>query len=119
MNKTARMTAQLVMRRADGSSILEPGPVAAESAARTEVDLPANRIAQIRRLLETEGLTVESGNANTLSVSGPAAVFDELSGLDAATPAAEATEAAMAPRIRADLVPFVAAAFVPPPEPFR
>jgi hypothetical protein len=47
-------------------------------------------------------------------------VFADLFGMDAAAMAGKGTEAAMAPRIRADLVPFVAAVFVPPPpEPFR
>lgn len=117
MGDTMRITAQVVMRREDGGSILDLGPVTAESADRTAGDLPADRIAEIRRRLEAEGLTVDSGNANTLSVSGPEAVFARLFGLDTA---AKGAEAATAARIPADLAPFVAAVFVPPPpEPFR
>ena len=112
MSQATRITAQLIMRRKDGRSILDlKGPVTAASPNRTAGDLPEDRIAEVRKRLEAAGFAVEGGNANTLSISGPRALFTEVFGLasDASGMAAQAT------RIREDLAPYVADVFVPPP----
>jgi hypothetical protein len=118
MNGEVTVTAQLVMKRADGRSILDlKGPVAAASPGRTAGDLPEERVALIRERLEALGFTVAAGNLNTLSVGGPQALFGHVFGLDAGTALARGTEA-HATRIRADLEPYVADVFVAPPPEF-
>lgn len=107
MNETAKMTAQIVMRRADGHSILDLGPVTAEAANRTMGDLPPDRVADIQKRLSGLGLTVLSGNANTLSVSGPSTLFQSLFGL-------EGTSEKGATKIPGELAPYVADVFLPP-----
>ncbi len=118
MGEASTITAQLVMRREDGRSILDlEGPVTAASRQRMAGDLPEARVAEIRARLEAAGFTVEGGNANTLSVSGPARLFAEVFGLDPGA-AGAAGVPAHAARIRADLEPYVADVFVPPPPEF-
>ena len=110
MNDGSQIVAQLIMRRADGHSILDLGPMTADSTRLQAGDLTPDRVAEIHRRLEEEGLTVLSGNANTLSVSGPPDLFKELFGLDPAKPLT-------AEHIRDDLAPYVAdISVVPPPE---
>jgi hypothetical protein len=107
----ATLTAQVVMRRADGRSILDiEGPVTAGSTNRTAGDLPAARVAEVRDRLAALGFTVAAGDAAVLSVTGPASLFAEHFGLEAGM-----TEA---PRIPPDLAPFLAAVLVPPPPEF-
>ena len=118
MNGDVTVTAQLVMKRADGKSIFDlTGPVTADSAQRTAGDLPEDRVELIRGRLGQLGFTVAAGNLNTLSVSGPQALFGEVFGLDAAAALGKGAEAHAA-RIRADLAPYVADVFVAPPPEF-
>lgn len=118
MNDSNLVTAQLVMRRADGTSILDlKGPLTALSPERTAGDLPEDRVRDIRKRLEGLGFTIAAGSLNTLSVSGPPALFLDVFGLDAATATARGTEA-HATRIGEDLEPFVADVFVAPPPEF-
>ncbi|MFN6979573.1 MAG: hypothetical protein ACK4OP_15695 [Gemmobacter sp.] len=114
MTDVPAITALVVMRRADGRSILDiEGPVTATSANRTAGDLPPDRIAEVRRRLTEAGFAVAGGNDNTLSITGPAALFAETFGLDPAA-ATDAGRPAHATRIRPDLEPYVADVFVPP-----
>jgi hypothetical protein len=107
----AAMIAQVVMRGADGRSILDiEGPLTAAAPDRTAGDLPEARVEEIRGRLEALGFAVEAGDAAALSVTGPAALFAELFGLEPGM-----TEA---PRIPEDLAPFLAAVMVPPPPEF-
>ena len=118
MNGEVMVTAQLVMKRADGRSILDlTGPLTAASPERTAGDLPEDRVTLVRERLVGLGFTVAAGNLNTLSVVGPQALFGEVFGLDAATALAQGAEA-HATRIRADLAPYVADVFVAPPPEF-
>lgn len=94
--------AQLVMRREDGRSILDSGSSGGAVS-------PA-RAAEIRGRLAAMGFTVAAGNLDTLSLTGPPALFAEAFGL---VPGVR--EAA---RIPEALRPFVAAVFVPPPPQF-
>ena len=114
MNDTPRPVAQLVMKRADGHSILDRSePATAGSASLGAGDLPDDRVDHIRRMLSDAGLTVEGGNNNTLSVSGPPEVFIDLFGMDPES-AGRAGTAAHATKLPPDLEPFVADVFVPP-----
>jgi hypothetical protein len=111
MNDGSQITAQLIMRRADGHSILDLGPMTAAAPNLQAGDLPPDRIAEIYQLLEKAGLSVVSGNANTLSVAGPPTLFRTLFGL-------EPDNARSASRIPDNLAPYIADITVPPPPEF-
>lgn len=111
MNDHSQITAQLVMRRSDGRSILDLGPITAESDDLRSGDLTPDRIAEIHQRLKGAGLTVLSGNSNTLSVTGPSEVFVTLFGIDPA-------DSHQTPHIRADLAPYIADISIPPPPEF-
>ncbi|SPH23634.1 hypothetical protein DEA8626_02700 [Defluviimonas aquaemixtae] len=118
MNEETPITAQLVMKREDGRSILDlKGPVTAASDNLTAGDLAEDRVAEIRKRLSELGFTIEAGNLNTLSVTAPQSHFTDVFGLDAARAVAQGTEAHAA-RIRPDLEPYVADVFVAPPPEF-
>lgn len=107
-------TAQLIMKRTDGTSILDiPSPVLAASPSRTSGDLPQERIAVIRKLLEQAGFTIHSANPNTLSISGTTKEFIHAFGLDPSSASVPTGREAL--QIRADLKPYVADVFIPPP----
>lgn len=113
MPMESTFTAQLIMKRSDGRSILDlQGPITATSPERTAGDLPPERIEMIRRLLNEAGFTVLSSNSNTLSIKGSSKAFLEVFGLDTSAKASDAPRRGL--RIRDDLRPFVADVFIPP-----
>lgn len=105
-----RGTAQLVMRREDGGSVLSGGPVTAGSLG--SVELPQARVDEIARRVEALGFGVEAGDRTTLAISGPRERFASVFGLEVAPPAG--VSAAHATRIPDELEPFVADVIVPP-----
>ena len=106
-----QISAQLVLKRADGTSILDAGePVTAAVIARFMV--PGDRIDFVRGKLENVGFNLPEGNATTLSVVGPRALFAEVFGLEVGTN--ESGVAAHATRIPDELSDHVADVFVTP-----
>ena len=121
MNGNASVVAQLIMKRADGTSILDlkDQPVTATSPDLNSADVSQARAEEISALLTNLGFTIEAGNLNTLSISGSADLFVEHFGLDPEA-AQSAGVPAHANRISPDLESFVADVFVAPaPEMFR
>jgi len=108
------VNAQLVMKRKDGTSILD-----AKSAVRAETvgkfDVSEDREADIRQRVEALGFTVTAGDRNTLSISGPRELFAKIFGFEAAGEASgEGTHATKIPPELADGVADVIV--TPPPE---
>lgn len=104
-------TAQLVMRSADGRSIFDaPGPLTAQTVH--DFDLPEQRIAEIRTRIEALGFSIPAGNANTLSISGPRALFAEVFGMEVG--AERGNIGVHATRIPEELTDEIADVFVPP-----
>jgi hypothetical protein len=102
------VSAQVVLRHADGRSLLDAtGPITAESPARTAAALPPDRIAEIAERLKAAGFDVGAGTGATLSVTAPPATFRQVFGMDTAPGAA-----AHVPR---ELAPFVADVLIAPP----
>lgn len=113
MPAESTFTAQLIMKRADGRSILDlRGPITATSPERTAGDLPPERIEVIRRLLQEAGFTVVSSNPNTLSITGSSKAFLDIFGLDTTAQGQDTPKRGS--KIRDDLRPFVADVFIPP-----
>lgn len=114
MTEPPLVSAQVVMRRADGRSLLDiEGPITATSPDRTAGDLDPARIERITARLTEAGFTVAAGTPGTLSVTAPPAVFARVFGLSG--PTGTAVQKA---RVPADLEPFVADVFVTPPPTF-
>lgn len=112
-NTDQLFTAQLIMRRADGLSILDlPSPVRADSSALTAGDLPQERVALICNLLERHGFQVTSANANTLSITGTSKSFIATFGLNPQS--SSGLQAQPAISIPDFLRPYVADVFIPP-----
>lgn len=104
-------SAQLVLKREDGTSILDSGePVTAAVIAQFMV--PEDRIVFVRGELEKIGFNIPEGNATTLSVVGPRELFVEVFGLEVGI--AESGVAAHATRIPDELSDHVADVFVTP-----
>jgi len=113
MNGTDQTVVQVVMKNADGSSILTQEALRAGAG-----DVSAARAEEIRAKLKALGLEVLEGNLNTLSVAGTSDQLEAIFGLTQA--AAAIGIEAHAAHISKDLEPFVADVFIPqPPEFFR
>lgn len=115
MNGDAPATAQLIMKREDGTSLLDltEERLTAASPALAKADVSDARAADIRKRLEALGFTVAAGNLNTLSLTGPPELFAEQFGFDPHA-AQEANVAAHAKSIPPELQDFVADVFVTP-----
>ena len=111
MPETEQFHAQLVMKRPDGTSILDTGEAMTSDNARS-FDVTEERAGDIRKRLEEIGFTITSGNLNTLSISGPKELFAEVFGIEAAAPASGTS--AHATRFPVELADCVADVFVPP-----
>lgn len=121
MNGTMPATAQLIMKRADGTSILDlqGEQVTAASPSLTKGDVGEARAAEIHSKLQRLGFSIEAGNLNTLSISGPAELFVEHFGFDPQA-AQSAGVPAHANKVTPDLESYVADVFVAPgPEMFE
>lgn len=115
MNDTPSITAQLVMKRPDGRSILD---VDAGTAATTDLgNVTDDRAAAISSRLEELGFEVQSGNLNTLSISGKDALFEETFGISPFAAMAVGAPA-HSTKIPAELNDFIADVFVTPPPDF-
>ncbi len=102
---------QLVMKRADGRSVLDSGAGSAQTAGQGDVD--DARATLIRSRLQELGFKVAAGNLNTLSIMGPDELFKETFGLDPSS-ALAANVPAHATNIPEALDEFVADVFVTP-----
>jgi hypothetical protein len=105
--------AQVVLKREDGRSILDTqGQMQGDAGA---MDVSPERADAARQALERHGFKVTEGNLNTLSVSGPPKVFEDVFGLHVQAP--ETNVGAHATRMPDDLKGYIADVFVmPPPE---
>ncbi len=120
MNGAMPVIAQLVMKRADGTSILDlqGEQVTASSPSLTKGNVSEARAAEIHAMLRKLGFSVESGNLNTLSISGRAELFVEHFGFDPQA-AQSAGVPAHANKVSPELEDHVADVFVMPgPEMF-
>lgn len=106
-----QFSAQLVLKAEDGTSILDAeGAVTAERIAKFAV--AEDRIAFVRAEVQKRGFDVPQGDATTLSVVGPRALFAEVFGLEVDVD--KAGVAAHATHIPAALSDHVADVFVTP-----
>jgi hypothetical protein len=109
--------AQLVMKREDGTSILDTGE-ALHADRQGRFDVSKERAVEIQHRLQELGFTVTTGNLNTLSISGSRKLFAEIFGLESA--ARTSGTSAHATRFPANLTKFVADVLIPPgPEFFQ
>lgn len=99
-----KAAAQLVMKREDGQSIL---------STAGSGDVTAERAAIIRSRLQELGFTVETGNLNTLSITGTDKQFEESFGISPLSALNEG-RAAHATRQPDSLKDLVADVFVTP-----
>ncbi len=104
--------AQLVMKREDGSSILDAGqPSTSENIG--QAGLPEDRIARIRGRVEALGFVVSAQDPNTLSISGARELFDNVFAMEPGS-ADEPSTGLHAGGIPSELSDFVADVFVTP-----
>ncbi|WP_341368297.1 hypothetical protein [Yoonia sp. BS5-3] len=111
MNDKSDSVAQLVMKRPDGRSILDLG--SGRAATANQGDVTDLRAAEISTRLEQLGFTVQSGNLNTLSISGENRLFEDVFGLSPNAAMSVGTPA-HSTKIPAELDEFVADVFVTP-----